>query len=254
MRFRYARVPSLVLSIVVAGGFASCSRPTAPSPVAGGGSVSMTPPPEPTPTPTPAPTPMPAATARYQVTFDALWSASTHPVDFPGRPHFSPLIGGTHDAGVAFWVPGGLASEGIERMAERGFTSPLDAEIQAAVAGGRAQFLLTGGDIFLSPASTSLEFDITTTHPLVTLVTMVAPSPDWFVGVSGLSLMQNGDWTDEMVVSLRPWDAGTDSGTSFESPDADTQPRMPIAELTGYPVESGGTVSPMGKFTFKRIA
>ena len=30
---------------------------------------------------------------------------------------------------------------------------------------------------------------VTTDHPRVTLVTMIAPSPDWFVGVSGLSLL-----------------------------------------------------------------
>ena len=35
-----------------------------------------------------------------------------------------------------------------------------------------------------TPTAT-VDFTVTTAHPLVTLLTMVAPSPDWFVGVSG---------------------------------------------------------------------
>jgi len=256
MRLRQARVGLHVFSLVLAAAFVSCSGPVAPSPASAGGSMAMTSPPQPTPVPgpTPTPAPMPAAVARYQVTFDALWSASTHPTDFPGRPHFSPLIGGTHRDGVVFWAPGALASAGMERMAELGAISPLDGEIEAAIGADRARFLLKGGNVPLSPGSTTFEFEITTTHPLVTLVTMVAPSPDWFVGVSGLSLMRDGDWADEVVVSLPPWDAGTDSGASFEAPDEDTQPRAPIALLTGDPVVNGGAVAPMGRFTFRRIS
>ncbi|NJN84101.1 MAG: hypothetical protein HC802_18720 [Caldilineaceae bacterium] len=50
--------------------------------------------------------------ARYKVTFDAAWDASTphpHPdgVDaFPASAHFSALIGAVHGAGVSFWSPG----------------------------------------------------------------------------------------------------------------------------------------------------
>jgi serine/threonine protein kinase len=39
----------------------------------------------------------------------------------------------------------------------------------------------------------------------VTLVSMVAPSPDWFVGVGGLPLLQDGQWVDELVVPLPAW-------------------------------------------------
>ena len=56
---------------------------------------------------------------------------TTHPVDFPPGPHFSPLIGGTHSSGVAFWAPGALASDGIEAMAERGNPGPLAGEVEA---------------------------------------------------------------------------------------------------------------------------
>ena len=97
----------------------------------GGGSTAT----QPTPVPTPQPAPTSSVgTARYRVTFEATWSAATHPTSFPGNPHFSPLIGGSHSARVVFWQPGGTASTGIEAMAEQGSTSPFDAEIQAAIA------------------------------------------------------------------------------------------------------------------------
>jgi hypothetical protein len=201
----------------------------------------------------PASAPTPAPVARYRVSFDATWAVASHPVDFPAGAHFSPLVGATHSAGISFWTPGEDASAGIEAMAELGRTSPLDAEIQAAIDAGRASRLVRGGALDVSPGSLALEIEADRDHPLVTLVTMVAPSPDWFVGVSGLALIEGGDWVAERTVALYPWDAGTDDGVTYSSPDRDTQPRQPIRLLAGAPVEAGGGVAPFGSFTFRRL-
>ncbi len=192
-------------------------------------------------------------TARYTVTFQATWSAATHPVDFPASPHFSGLIGGTHDSTVSFWTVGGIASDGIRNMAELGSKSPLDAEVRAAIDAGRAGAVLSGGGIGVSPGTVSLEFEISRTFPLVTLVSMIAPSPDWFVGVSSLSLLQNGTWVDDVRIDLYPYDAGTDNGVTYQSPDAVTTPRQPIVRIEGAPFAGSGTVAPLGTFTFRRI-
>lgn len=206
-----------------------------------------------TPLPAPVTRPSPAATARYRVTFEATWDATTHPTDFPPNPHFSGLVGGTHRSTVSFWQAGGLATEGIRLMAERGRQSPLDIEVDAAIRAGQAQHLLVGSDVPSSPGSTSLDFEVSVDYPQVTLVTMVAPSPDWFVGVSGLNLLESGDWADR-TVDLFPWDAGTDSGVSYRSADRVTAPPQAIARLTGAPVAVGGTVPPMGRFVFRRLS
>lgn len=191
--------------------------------------------------------------AHYQVTFNAIWSAQSHPTDFPDHPHFSGLIGGVHNDQVVFWNEGSLASQGIEDMAERGKKSPLDEEVQAAVDQGTALSILSGDNIDPSPGLAALQFSITPDYPLVTLVSMVAPSPDWFVGVSALSLCENGEWVESKTVELQPYDAGTDSGVSFESADADIDPQIPIQEITGFPFESNGAVAPLGTFVFQRI-
>jgi hypothetical protein len=42
--------------------------------------------------------------AKYELTFNALWSSATHPVDFPSSPHFSGLIGMTHNGDVQLFA------------------------------------------------------------------------------------------------------------------------------------------------------
>ena len=207
----------------------------------------------PTAVPAPSPTPNPAAVARYRVTFDASWSALSHPTDIPRNPHFSRLIGGTHKSTVKFWEPGGQASEGIRLMAEQGRTTPLDTEVEAAIAAGQAQRVLVGDAIDRSPDRVTLDFEISRDFSLLTLVSMLAPSPDWFVGVSGLNLIENGDWVAEKVVVLQPWDAGTDSGATFSSADVRTSPPEPIHLIGTGPLVVGASVPPVGTFTLRRL-
>ena len=198
---------------------------------------------------------IPAAsqTARYRASFVSTWTASTHPQDPPAVPHFTSLVGATHNASVAFWRDGALASEGIRLMAERGATTPLDQEVMAAIAAGMAQHLIIGGFIPLSPGTATAEFDISQSHPLVTLVSMVAPSPDWFAGSQSLPLFENGQWVADRSMDLLPWDAGTDSGMSFSSPDLATIPRAPISRIVGFPFLLNATVPRLGTLTFTRL-
>lgn len=209
-------------------------------------------PPEPTPTPAP-PTPTPEPQARYELTFQATWSEETHPTDFPRNPHFSGLIGAVHDASLRLWEVGQLASPGIKSMAETGAKSPLDAEINALIDGGSACTLISGGGINRSPGAVSVTFDVTPDCAWVSVVTMIAPSPDWFVGVSALPLLQEGMWVAELVVPLLPYDAGTDSGASYASSNAPSNPAEMIYAIETEPLRSDGRVPAFGTFTFTRI-
>lgn len=61
---------------------------------------------------------------------------------------------------------------------------------------------------------------------------MIYPSPDWFVGASGLELcLSNGSWVEQKVISLYPYDAGTDSGMTYISPDQPTIPKETIKRI-----------------------
>ena len=54
-----------------------------------------------------------------------------------------------------------------------------------------------------------------TAHHCVT--SLAGPSPDWILGVSGLDLcLKNCSWMEEKVIDLGLFDAGTDSGITYE--------------------------------------
>jgi len=190
--------------------------------------------------------------ASYTVTFTATWSAATHPVDYPSNPHFSALVGATHDTSVVFWANDELATAGIQDMAERGRTSPLSEEVDTAIIDGTARFKLIGDGIGISPGSVSLEITVSAEHPLITLVSMIAPSPDWFVGVAGLPLHDGESWADSVTVDLYGWDAGTDDGITYASANVPSNPHIPIYPLIDGMFKVGDVVPPLGTFTFVR--
>lgn len=190
------------------------------------------------------------STATYQIDFEATWSATTHPTDFPVNAHFSRLFGGTHNAAVSFWDVDSLATDGIERMAEMGARDSLNAEIVRAIEAGTACAYVLGGNVNPSPGTmVPALLEVDTDFPLVTLVSMVAPSPDWFVGTTGLTLFEQGAWVAQKAVTLYAYDAGTDSGTTYSAPNEDTQPPDPITQIATSPFEVGGNVVPVGTLT-----
>ena len=173
------------------------------------------------------------ASATYTVTFKGAWTVEATPGGVPDGAHFSPLIGGVHNADVAFLEAGGTATPGIESMAERGRTATLTEEIQAA--GANALSVLRKDSGPGATASDTFEaVTVTADHPRITLLSMIAPSPDWFVGVFGLSLLDaEGNWADALTVNLYPWDAGTEEGDDFSFDNAATVPPGTIVSLRG---------------------
>ena len=173
------------------------------------------------------------ASATYTITFTGAWTAEATPGGVPDGAHFSPLIGGVHNADVAFLEAGGQATPGIESMAERGRTATLTEEIKAA--GANALSVLRKDSGPGATASDTFEaVTVTADHPRITLLSMIAPSPDWFVGVFGLSLLDaEGNWADALTVNLYPWDAGTEGGDDFSFDNAATVPPGTIVSLRG---------------------
>lgn len=69
-------------------------------------------------------------------------------------------------------------------------------------------------------------------HPQLSLMGKIIPSPDWFVGVDSLDLCDGGQWVQEVSLDLYPYDAGTDSGFTFSSPNYLTVPQENITQVT----------------------
>ena len=191
--------------------------------------------------------PAAGASATYTITYTGTWTAAATPGGVPDGAHFSPLIGGVHNADVAFLAAGGTATAGIEAMAERGRTAALTKEIEAVGANALSVLRKDSG----SGATESSTFEavvLTPDHPRITLLSMIAPSPDWFVGVFGLSLLDaEGGWIEALTVDLHPWDAGTEEGEEFSFDNAETVPQGTIISLQA---QGRFSESPMATLTF----
>ncbi len=80
--------------------------------------------------------------AIYEVTFNLNWNENTFPTDYPINAHFSKLIGWSHAETASYLNVGTASSEGIRLMAEGGYTTPMDEEINALIEQGEGLDLL----------------------------------------------------------------------------------------------------------------
>ena len=181
--------------------------------------------------------------ATYSIRIEGSWNTGVTPGGVPSNsPHFTTFVGGIHNDRVTFLESGGTASAGVESMAETGSTSALAAEVNAAKP--NADRALTLGAPGITGGRTHSNIAFTSDHPRITLTSMIAPTPDWFVGVSGRSLLDSsGNWLASLTVNLYPWDAGTENGSEFSLSNANTSPKGAIASIRGR-----------GKFTGEHIA
>ena len=202
------------------------------------------------------------APARYLVTFSSRWTEKDHPLEYPGPKyaglsvaHFSPIIGASHAPGYALFAEGSLPSPGLENLSENGKHSPLDEEIRAAMAAGSVLALVENAEPLKDHSKTlTAEFPVDAKHPQVSLVAMIAPSPDWFAGVKDVNLLENGQWVAEKTVDLLPYDSGGDDGTTYRADDKDNNPKKPTSSQKGNPhFEINGQVIPVASVTFKKL-
>ena len=192
----------------------------------------------------------------YQMVFASDWVAANFE-SYPTGAHFAMFTGATHNENVTFWEPGGMATLGIERMAEDGLNQTFANEIDAQIVATNAKSKFSGSTLFMTggPASRTINFPIWGSHTRVTVASMIAPTPDWFVGVNGVDLCDTmTGWKEEVVIDAFVYDAGTETGTGWSLNNPPEDPYLPIAMIPGEPFRDmvGGTLRRVGTFTFTR--
>jgi hypothetical protein len=162
------------------------------------------------------------------------------------------MIGASHNAKYSIFGVGHRPTPGLERLSEEGKHSPLDNEIKAAIGQGTALMEFESGGLKNWKDSMVATVRVDPAHPLVSVVNMVAPSPDWFTGVAGVSLAEHGVWVEHRTYSLLAYDSGGDDGTTYKAPDKDTNPKKPTTRAATRHFVIHGDVRPVGTVTFVR--
>ncbi|KYN10487.1 Spondin-1 [Trachymyrmex cornetzi] len=199
------------------------------------------------------------------LTMEGIWSNRTHPKDFPFSAwltHFSDVIGASHEPNFSFWGRDHVATDGFRQLAEWGSATGVEAELRDKARHLRTLIKAAGLWYPNVNTNTTTSFRVNRGHPLLSVASMLGPSPDWVVGVSKLNLCQKDcTWTKSVIIDLYPWDAGTDNGISYMSPNSETKPREKMKPITTlYPEDprspfydpSGRPMHPLARLYLNR--
>ena len=195
-----------------------------------------------------------ANSLNYTFTLKIIWSSSTHPVQYPAGAHFSGIVGASHNQSYTLFQLGQIASAGVQQVAETGGSSTLRSELESKKSAGHVDVVLSGSGPSVS-VSSKFQATVSKEHPLISLVTMIAPSPDWFIGISNVNLLKDNTLINKIVIPLYPLDAGTDSGLTYASPNSVMNPVAVISPLhlttTNNLFSDKKMFSPFGEITIE---
>ena len=124
---------------------------------------------------------------------------------------------------------------------------------------GKVKSLIKSDGATKTPGSTTLmNIHVDEDRSLVSVITMIFPSPDWFLGISNVDMCDpmTGEWREEYSRELLPYDSGTDDGTSFESPDARSDPRGNITLISNDDntnFKTNSSIRRLGTFKFTKV-
>lgn len=167
----------------------------------------------------------------------------------PAGVHFTNFAGMVHNADGELWKPGKLATKGVENVAETGSTTAILLEIDSVIRTKNALSLI----LFTPPSATGMKKSTiycNSNYSMISVASMIAPSPDWFIGLSGLNLFTNKKWVADTTVQLFVYDSGTEEGDVFGYSNPPTTPQQPIKLLDA----SAATVLANSNSSLKAIA
>jgi Spondin_N len=169
------------------------------------------------------------STASYKLIITGTWAAPQHTI--PVTEHFTQFIGLIHGSECNVYKVGTLASKGVEDVAERGNIVVLKREMDSLIMLNKAlsKFFLTIPGIVGKDYAT---INVNIKNANISFESMLAPTPDWFVGVDSYNLIQNGKWITDITIPVYGYDAGTEDGDVFGYANPATLPQQPISLMT----------------------
>lgn len=172
-------------------------------------------------------------TAKYRIIFYNFLSSTGRFRNIvpAGGLNFSPLAAVTHDPRISLFTIRGFASSGLEAICENGNNAAFLDEARAA--GGRVTSVVGGDGVIPGGNRSYVEVNATCDNSYLTVVSMIAPSPDWIVQINNFALVRRGRFIRWARGRLVAYDCGTDSGREFTDPANTTLdiPTVPVDNI-----------------------
>lgn len=167
--------------------------------------------------------------ASYKMTVTMNWTSPQFSI--PAGAHVTTIIGMIHSQDTFLWKQNVLATPGLEDVAEVGNTIKMNGELDEIIAKNKAlsKFQIAA-PLITGTTETTLKFN--TVFSYISFASMIAPSPDWFMGLSNVNLFENNKWLDTLSLNIRVYDAGTEEGDVFGYNNPSTVPQQTIMLLT----------------------
>lgn len=192
--------------------------------------------------------------AIYKITVVGKWQIPQFGV--PSNVHFTYFAGMVHNANARSWQPGSYASIGLKNLAESGGLTELIRETDSIILQKNAISHIA----FPPPSATgtvSSNIYCNANYSHVSFASMIAPSPDWFIGVNNLNLYVSDHWLQDTLLNLYVYDAGTKDGDVFSMTGPATMPQQNI--LLQTPVNATAlangntTLAPIATVRFTKL-
>ncbi len=171
----------------------------------------------------------------------------------PGGTYLTPVWTGFHDGSFDLFDIGGMASAGLEQVAEVGMTGLLSGEFAGFGVDGTLPGLIAPG------ASSTLVFSLSDdgSNDYLSFASMVLPSSDFFVGNARPTAYSIEDILDGSVTSrtfavTSAYDAGTEENDfAFSAGNGLFPGLFPMPDTAGGAADSDPTIRLLGENPFE---
>jgi len=197
--------------------------------------------------------------AKFTVTFKTYWGkhGTQNVINYPKPPKEEPPHTGNmflaiHNSNYNPFTLGKNASKGVAESSMYGTNNTLIQEISNDKRNYSKYYT---APVLKTPGEHTFNVIANHKYPLMSFVTMIAPSPDWFTGVSSVNLL---DIKKSKTIPIYTYDAGTDYGTKFITFPKNPRGKntQPISYLTNgemFPNGLRSSIPPIGFIEIKRI-
>lgn len=169
---------------------------------------------------------------------------------------FSPITAVTHSPSFSLFRVGEKVSMPVEDVCERGTNVAL---LAAARASGMTSSDVGDNRPIMAGQMRTVRVTATCKYPYLSVLSMIAPSPDWVVQLNNMPLVnKRGQFIKKRYGNLIAYDCGTDDGSDFTDPgdaslDIPTMPKGKLIPLFKDTTDPFGKKS-VGLYKIERIA